>query len=676
MKLNPLLHIEFRVPFDQIGAEQIEPAIEELLVDARGKLESLAASLVASGGVRTYENTMVALEEVTERLDYAMGVIRHMEGVRTTPELRAAHNAVEPKVSEFYSSIPLHAGLWNQLKAFEATSEAQELQGPQRRFLTKTIDSFRRHGADLDPAGKARLSAIDVELTGITTKFSENVLDSTNAFELVITDEAKLAGLPPTAIASARQSAEQKGFEGWRFTLQAPSYIALMTYLDDRAIREQFYHEFGTRATTGTLDNRALLPRILSLRQEKAQLLGFQNFADLVLNDRMAHQGSHALAFLRDLEAKTQPHFTRENRELREFAGRELAAWDVAYYSEKQRQALYDFDEEALRPYFPAERVVAGMFEIVERLYGVGVEEKTGVPVWHPDVKFYEIRDETGLLLGGFYADWFPREDKRGGAWMDAFLTGVELPDRFEPHLGAICGNLTAPIGGQPALLTHREVETIFHEFGHLLHHCLSRVPVKSLAGTNVAWDFVELPSQIMENWCWEREALDLFARHFQTGVRIPEDLFQKMIRARNFRSANAQMRQLGFGIVDLSLHTEYSPEAGDVIEYSRRILQRFSAAELPEDYAMIASFTHLFSGPVGYGAGYYSYKWAEVLDADAFTRFKEQGIFSREVGASFKGNILSKGNSEDPAELYRKFMGRDPDPDALLRRSGLMAAH
>jgi oligopeptidase A len=512
-------------------------------------------------------------------------------------------------------------------------------------------------------------------LTRITTKFGENVLDSTNEFELLVTDEKQLAGLPAAAISAARQSAAAKGYEGWRFTLQAPSYIAVMTYLDDRAIRERIYREFSTRAAKAPYDNRPLLERILEVRKEKAKLLGFHDFADFALIDRMAGAGRHALSFLKDIEAKTRSHFERENRELREFAGCEMEPWDIGYFSEKQRAALYEFDEEELRPYFPTGRVVKGMFEIVERLYGITVAERAGVPVWHPDVKFYEIRDESGLVLGAFYADWFPREDKRGGAWMDAFLTGVDSPGRFEPHLGAICGNLTAPIGDQPALLTHREVETIFHEFGHLLHHCLSRVEVKSLAGTNVAWDFVELPSQIMENWCWEREALDLFARHYETGEPIPEDLFQKMVRARNFRIANMQMRQLGFGILDLSLHTVYNAEAdGDVIGYSRDILQQFSAAQLPLDYAMIAGFTHLFSSPVGYGAGYYSYKWAEVLDADAFTRFKGEGIFSRSAGSAFRDHILSKGNSEDPAELYRGFMGRDPDPDALLRRYGLVA--
>jgi oligopeptidase A len=669
MTNNPLREIQFQIPFDKILPEHVEPAIEEHLKAAREKLEALASDPCP----RTYDNTMLPLEKMIEPLDFAMSVVRHLEGVRTTPELRAAFNAVEPRVSSFYSSLPLHAGLWKQLKSFAATSEAKSLTGPRARFVEKTVDTFRRHGAELDDAGKARLAELDVELTKVTTKFGENVLDATNSFELIIREEARLAGLPPAAIDAARHSAQSKGVEGWRFTLQGPSFIALMTYLDDRDIREQVFREFSTRATKNGLDNRPLLARILELRKEKAQLLGFRDFADLVLNDRMAHEGQRALSFLRDLDAKTRPHFERENRELREFAGTPLAPWDIGYFSEKQRQALYDFDEEALRPYFPAERVLDGMFEIVRRLYGILVVEKQGFPVWHPDVKYYEIRDETGLLLGAFYADWFPREDKRGGAWMEAFLTGVDQPGHFEPHLGTICGNLTAPIGNQPALLTHREVETIFHEFGHLLHHCLSRVEVRSLAGTNVAWDFVELPSQIMENWCWEREALDLFARHCQTGAAIPDDLFQKMIRAKNFRSANAQMRQLGFGIVDLYLHTEYSPERdGDVIQYSRTTLQRFNAAELPPDYAMIASFTHLFASPVGYGAGYYSYKWAEVLDADAFTRFQAENIFSGEVGRSFRDHILAKGNSEDPAKLYRAFMGRDPDPNALLRRSGL----
>ena len=673
---NPLLHEEFRIPFDRIGAGDVQPAAIELLREARARL----AALAAPNNDPAFDNTLQALDTLTEPLDWAMGVVRHLESVVTYPELRAAFNAAQPEVSAFYTGIPLDAGLWRNIKAYAATPDVAQLTGARRRFLHKTIDTFRRHGADLEPAGKKRLEEIDVELTQITTKFGENVLDSTNAFELVLSNPADLAGLPPTAIASARESAERKGLEGWRFTLQAPDYFAVMTYLDQSAIRRRVYEAFSVRGTGGDWDNRPILARIVELRGERAALLGYANFADLVLEDRMAHTGDRALAFLEDLKGKTERRFHEENRELFEFRRRlegplapELEPWDVAYYAEKQRGALYDFDDEALRPYFPMERVVGGLFELAHRLYGIRVEEEWGVPAWDAGVHYYNVRDEDGVFLGSFYADWHPRENKRGGAWMDGLITGGPGADGFRPHLGLICGNLTPPVGGKPALLTHREVETIFHEFGHLLHHLLSRVEIRSLAGTNVAWDFVELPSQIMENWCWEREALDLFARHYETGAAIPDDLFQKMKRARTFRAANAQMRQVGFGFLDLLLHVRYEAgRDGDAVAYTRRLLQEFSPAPLPVEHAMIAAFTHLFAAPVGYGAGYYSYKWAEVLEADAFTRFRDGGIFSRETGGAFRREILSRGDSEDPAELYRRFMGRDPDPNALLVRSGL----
>jgi oligopeptidase A len=667
--MNPLLQISFRVPFGQIQAAQVEPAIDELLADAGRRLNETIAS----------PEPLHALDTMTERLEYAMNVVRHLESVATTPELRAAFNAVQPKVSAFYSSLPLNEGLWNAIQRYASTAEARSLTGAMKRYLTKTIDSFKRHGADLPAEGKARLKKIDVALTEVTTKFSENVLDSTNAYELLIEDPKQLAGLPSAAIAAARASAESKGKPGWRFTLHGPSYIPLMTYLDDAAIRQQVWHAYNTRATADPHDNRPLLAKILELRQEKARLLGFRDFADLVLDDRMAHTGDTAQKFLDDLRVRTEPRFREENAALESFAGRKLEPWDVGYWAEKQRAALYDFDEEALRPYFSLENVVNGMFEIFGRLFGIRVEEETGVPGWDPAVKCYAIRDAaTGATLGSFYSDWFPRENKRGGAWMDSLLTGnptAQNPAERRPHLGLICGNLTPPVDGKPALLTHREAETIFHEFGHLLHHLLSQVEVRSLAGTSVPWDFVELPSQIMENWCWERESLDLFARHWQTGERIPEELFQKMKRAKTFRAANAQMRQLGFGVVDLALHRAFSNNGDghtDVVKYAREILAPFAPAPLPEDYAMIAGFTHLFSSPVGYGAGYYSYKWAEVLDADAFTRFRKDGVFSESVGRDFRDKILARGDSEDPAVLFRSFMGRDPDPNALLDRFGL----
>lgn len=668
---NPLLTFQYQIAFDKVAPEHVEPAIDQLLAEADKRLEGI----VSLTGERTYANTMAALDSFTEPLDYAMSIVRHLEGVATTPELRAAHNAVDPKVTAFYSSLPLNEGLWQAIKAFASTAEARALTGTRARFLKKTVENFKRHGAELDAAGKERLQQIDVELSRITNKFSENVLDSTNEWELVIKDEAHLAGLPPTAIAAARESAASKNVEGWRFTLHAPSYIPVMTYLDGEDIRRDVYTAYSTRASAGKFDNRDNTLRILELRKEKAQLLGYRDFADLVLEDRMAHDGARAQAFVENMRVRTDPYFRRENQELNEFAGRELSAWDIGYYSEKQRLALYDFDEEALRPYFPLPRVVDGMFDIFSRVLGIKVTEKPGVPAWDPAVRFYTIQDETGQQIGAFYADWFPRDNKRGGAWMDAFITGLPAVDPSLPHLGLICGNLTPPIGDDPALLTHREVETIFHEFGHLLHHCLSRVEVRSLAGTSVAWDFVELPSQIMENWCWERQSLDLFARHYQTGEPLPEDLFQKMRRARTFRGANAQMRQLSFAFVDLAMHREYLPgRDGDVIEYSRRMLQRFAPTRLPDSHAMIAGFTHLFGSPVGYGAGYYSYKWAEVLDADAFTRFRNEGIFNAEVGRQYRDVILARGDSEDPADLYRKFMGRDPDPHALLERAGLLA--
>lgn len=670
---NPLLKQQFPVPFDAFRAEQVQPAIAELLAEMKRRLEQLSAP----GQLRNYENTLIALDRLTEPLDYAMSVVRHLESVATTPELRAAYNAVQEPVSEFYTSIPLNEALWNAVKEVAQSPEAQRLQGVHKRFLEKTVSGFRRAGADLDAAGKQRLQEIEVALTKATTKFSENVLDATNAFELIVTDESKLAGLPAMAKAAARRSAESKHAEGWRLTLQAPSYVPAMTYLDDRGIRQQLWEASNHRATSGQLDNRELLTEILRLRAQKAELLGYRDFADLVLEERMAHAGARAQEFVEQLRQRTEPFFEHENASLAEMArglGYErIEPWDVSYLAEKQRLALYDFDEEELRPYFELNRVVSGMFQIFGRVLGIRVIEEPGVPAWDPAVRFYRIEDlSTGQMLGGFYADWFPRENKRGGAWMDSLITGN--PEQGEPHLGLICGNLTPPSGDTPSLLTHNEVETIFHEFGHLLHHALSRVPVRSLAGTSVPWDFVELPSQIMENWCMEREALNLFARHYQTGEAIPEDLFQKMKRARTFRSANAQMRQLGFAMTDLKLHREYSPERdGDVTGYARKILQNYTPAPLPNDYAMIASFTHLFSSPVAYGAGYYSYKWAEVLDADAFTRFLREGIFNAETGSDYRRHILERGDSQDPAELYRLFMGRDPDNSALLERLGLV---
>ena len=670
---NPLVTIRTPIPFGEVRVEHVRPAVRQLVDEARERIEAIARCPEP----RTYANTLGALDAATEELDYASSVVQHLENVISSPELRQAWNEVQPLVSEFYSRIPLHSGLWAALKAYQTTEDAKSLTGVRARFLTKTIDSFRRHGADLDEAGKKRLAEIDVELSVVCTQFAQSVLDATAKFEYVIESEDGLSGLPAAAAAAARESAQAREMQGWRFTLQQPSYLAVMTYLDDDAVREHFYRAYNRRAAEG---NAGRVVKILALRREKARLLGFNDFADFALKERMAKSGGRALRFLRELESQTKDAFQLENKALEAFRAkrtadpRPLKPWEIGYWAEKQRASEYDFDEEELRPYFPLGQVLDGLFELAHRLYGIRVAEAPGKPVWHPEAKYYEIRDADGALLAGFYADWFPRETKRGGAWMGSFLTGKTVDGVWHPHIGVMCGNVTPPLNDRPALLSHRDVETVFHEFGHLLHHSLSRVDVRSLAGTNVAWDFVELPSQIMENWCWERASLDLFARHWKTGELVPEPLFQKIVRARNFRSANGQMRQLGFGVVDLALHTLYEPERdGAVLEYANRILQDFSGATFPEGYAMIAAFTHLFGDPVGYGAGYYSYKWAEVLDADAFTRFKKEGIFNRETGLAFRHEILEKGDSEDPADLFRNFMRRDPDPGALLRRLGLV---
>ncbi len=679
---NPLSVIQYRIPFLSILAEHVEPAVTALLSEAQSAIDAIAANTAPP----TYANTLAALETATEKLEFAMGVVGHLESVATEPGLRTAYNAVQPPVAEFSSAIPMNAALYARIRAFAATAEAKALSPTKARFLKKTLEDFRRHGAELDDAGKQRLAKINVTLTTITTKFAQNVLDHMKEFEWVAAEEAALAGLPPSAVAAARQSAEAKGREGWRFTLQQPSLLAVMTYLDDASIRERFYRAQNHVGVPEPYGNFALVEQIVALRAEKAALLGYGSFADLTLDDRMAHTGSRAMEFLRELEARSRAAFEREAAALRAFrddlegnASKPLAPWDIAYYAEKLRQAEFEFDEEALRPYFPLPRVLEGMFGLVERLYGIHVRAAANPEIWDPAVQFYEIHDEDGTLLGSFYTDWFPRENKRGGAWMNHFLTGGPSPEGFKPHLGLMCGNMTPPVGEQPALLTHREVETVFHEFGHLLHHCLSKVEVRSLAGTSVAWDFVELPSQIMENWCWERESLDLFAKHVETAEPIPGSLFEKMRRARTFRAATFQMRQLGFGTVDLLLHTgAFPPRAGEglpesIQDWARVIMSRYSPAPLPESFGMLASFLHLFSDPVGYAAGYYSYKWAEVLDADAFGRFKESGVFSREVGSAFRSWILERGNSEDPAVLFRGFRGRDPDLTALLERQGLL---
>lgn len=685
---NPLLTVTTNIPFDAVLPEHIAPAVASLRASAQGALDAIPRA--HAEGRLTYETTLGALDAATAGLDFALGVAAHLESTASTPALRDAYAAVQEDVSVFYSGIALSAPLYEALVAYAATSEGQALTGGRRRLLDKTLLDFVKNGVNLGAEQKKRLAEVDVELAQTTLLYSQNTVDATNAFSHVVEAREGLSGVPDSVVAAAAEAAKQRGLAGYLLTLHAPLYVPIMTYADDRALRERLYRANVTRATSAPVDNLALALAILRLREEKATLLGFPNFAELVLSDRMAKTGEKAQAFVDDLRARITPAFERENGELdafvREAAGESalpLAPWDVAYYAEKLRRKRYEFDDEALRPYFPLDRVSEGLFRIAEELYGVRVvpwtaDEPDGAPrPWNSDVLSYVVRDHDGTRLGAFYMDLFPRADKRDGAWMGGMLDRLPGTAHERENVAVIVGNMTAPApGARTALLTHREVETLFHEFGHLLHHVLSAVRERALAGTRVLADFVELPSMLTENFSWEKEGLDLFARHVESGAKLPDAMLERMRAARTFRAANMLLRQLGFSTVDLLLHrTPAATSASELLQVARAAFQPFSPATLPDDYAMIASFAHLFGSPYGYAAGYYSYQWAEVLDADAFTPFKDAGVLSREVGAAFREKVLARGDEAPPEELYRDFLGRDPAVDALVARMGLAAA-
>ena len=720
---NPFLQKDFHVRWSTLTADHIEADISKALIDAQAAVDKVAARSADAAETLTYANTIAALDDGLETLNHAWGLVSHLDSVNNSPELRDAHNAILPKVTEFFSSIPLNEPLWKTLKAFGQSTATEQLSATKQRYIHETLADFREQGADLPPEKKARAAEVQKRLAEITQQYSEHSLDATNAWEKIITDEAELAGLPASAIAAAKQNAAEKGHDSaWRFTLQAPSLIPVLTYANSDSLRQELWQAYAAIGRGKKYNNQELVREILDLRYEFAQLVGQANFADHVTARRMAASGDAALKFGEAIFDKVQAQFVDEVNALRQFKADStdeprdlLEPWEVGYWAEKQRQANYDFDEEALRPYFPIDRVISGMFDIAQQIFGLRIEEREAqfisggttsassaepkpepssqhsslksqvsssqlspLPeVWHEEVKFYDLFDaETGEQLGSFYADWHPREPKRGGAWMNYLLTGnrdASIGPRT-PHLGLICGNLTPSVGDQPALLNHREVETIFHEFGHLLHHLCGEVEVKGLNGVNVPWDFVELPSQILENWCWDRESLDLFARHHETGEPIPQDLFDKMLAARNYMKASGNARQLSFGKMDLELHINW-PQSNkqDLDTFIKKQLAGYSAEYKTEPKSNVFNFSHLFSSPTGYAAGYYSYKWAEVLDADAFTRFQKEGILNAATGRAFRNEILAKGNSEDPAQLFKNFMGRAPDPEALLKRDGLI---
>ena len=664
---NPLLTRTFPVPFDRIEPGDVGPAVTEALTRAGERIEELGAG---SGG--SYGEVVGALDAITEEVERTWSPVSHLHNVDATPELREAYAAALPEITRFSSRLHHHEGLYRRLRDFAGSPEGASLTGLRRRHLDRTLRDFRRAGAALNPADKKALEDLRLELSELGRSFEENLLEETAAYGKVVTDSDTLAGLPETALERAAQLAAARGEEGWLITLDMPSVQAVLQHADDRALRREIHAAYLDRCTTGERDNRPLVARILELRRRVSELLGYPDFPDYRLETLMARSGGRVRAFLDELIDRTRPFHDRDTSELEDHARRSgldaLEPWDVGWLMEKLRRERFDVDDEMLRPWFPLDEVQSGLFEIADRLFGLRVRRVDNSAVWHPDVGFYEVRDEAGVHLGSFYTDWFPRETKRQGAWMDSLVSGGPTRDGgFDLHLAFIGGNFTPPTPTRPALLTHREVCTLFHEFGHLLHHTASRVEVRARGGVNVAWDWVEVPSQIMENWCWEREALDLFARHYETGEALPDAMLERLLAARRFMGGWMQMRQLSFANLDLELHRTWRGEV-PVMEYAAEALRPFVPSDRFVERHILPSFAHLFGG--GYASAYYSYIWSETLEADAFSRFAEEGVLNSGTGRAFRDCVLAQGDRRDPEELFRDFMGRDPDPGALARRN------
>ena len=681
MKLvsNPLLTITDLPPFSQIQPEHVEPAIDQLLAENRALIAQLTGSITKP----TWENLVQPLEEAGDRLNRAWSPVSHMNSVVNSDALRAAYNACLPKLSEYSTEVGQNEALFQAYRAIKTeTAQFTRLSQAQQTIIDHALRDFHLSGVDLPTDKKARYKAIAQQLSQLTTKYEENLLDATHAWQKHITNEALLNGLPESARAMAQQTAAQKQLDGWLFTLDFPSYYAVMTYVDDRASRQEMYTAYVTRASEqgpnpGQFDNSAIMEEILALRHELAQLLGYASYAERSLVTKMAHSVDQVLGFLHDLARRSRPAAQQEYAELKAFANQlghtDMQSWDVAYFSEKLRQHQYAITDEELKPYFPENRVVPGMFAIVQRLYGIKISPVADVDTWHKDVRFYEIHDKQGQLRGQFYLDLYAREKKRGGAWMDDCRGRHRLSSgKLQTPVAYLTCNLTPPIGNDPALFTQDEVTTLFHEFGHGLHHMLTQVDYIGVSGINgVAWDAVELPSQFLENWCWEKEALPLITGHYQTGEPLPANLLQKMLAAKNFQSAMQMVRQLEFSIFDLRLHAEYDPARGGRIQaILDEVRSEVAVIQPPAFNRFQHGFSHIFAG--GYAAGYYSYKWAEVLSADAFAKFEENGIFDTKTGHAFMHTILEQGGSREPMELFVEFRGREPRIDALLRHSGI----
>ena len=678
LSVNPLLDLTSLPRFAAIRAEHVEPALDATIAANRGAIEQLLADDQAPA----WNNLVQPIEDMNERLSRLWSPVSHLNAVMNSEALRTVYNNCLPKLSSYATDLKQDERLYRAYKAVAARPDFATLAVAQKKIIENILRDFQLSGAELNAADKKRFKDIEQELSTLQSKFEENVLDATNAWDLIITDEAMLAGLPESARAAARQAAESDGKGGWKLSLHMPSFLPVMMYADNRELRRQLYEASATRASelgphAGRWDNGPDMQKILARRAEKARLLGFPNFAALSIATKMAESPDEVFTFLRDLATRSRQAAQKELAELRAFAAErfgmsEIESWDIPYYSEKLRQERYDFSEEDLRPYFPEPQVVSGMFDVVRRLYGLEISAMGNVELWHPDARFYEIRDAAGSVRGRFYMDLYARPHKRGGAWMDDCVSRKRDAQGVQVPVAYLCCNFSSPVGGKPALFTHDEVTTLFHEFGHGLHHMLTLVDYPSVSGINgVKWDAVELPSQFMENWCWERQALDVIARHYETDAPLPEVLYKKMIAARNFQSAMQMVRQIEFSLFDMRLHSDYDPHgAKSIQQLIGEIRQEVSAVIPPAFNRFPNSFSHIFAG--GYAAGYYSYKWAEVLSADAFSKFEEHGVFDRATGEQFLHNILEQGGAYEPMELFVRFRGRKPTIDALLRHSGL----
>ena len=672
---NPLLDIAYLPAFSAIQPTHVAPALEQVLQRNRAWLTSALAQIERF----TWHNLVAPMNDAANRLERMWSPVSHLNAVVNTEELRQAYNACLPLLSDYHTELGQNDKLYAAIKLIR--EQEQGLNAAQQKSLDDSLLGFKLSGIALPAEQKERYRAINQELSQLTSRFSDHVLDATNAWSKSIQDVAELAGLPESALAMAAQTAQQRGVEGWLLTLQFPSYSAVMTYADQRELRAEMYQAYTTRASelgaNPEWDNTPVMRDILRLRQEEAALLGYANYAELSLATKMAENPQEVLDFLNDLARKAKPFAEQELAELLAFAKtlgiEDVQAWDVAYVSEKMKQARFDFSEEDIKPYFPVDRVIAGLFAQVEKLFGVRIAPQTaGMDLWHNDVRFYHVYAPHGELQAVFYLDLYARQHKRGGAWMSDFCGRFRRVDGVQIPVAFMTCNGSAPVGDKPALFTHDEVVTLFHEFGHGLHHMLTQVDYPDIAGINgVEWDAVELPSQFMENWCWERSVLDNMAAHWQTAEPLPEALFQKMLAARHFQTAMATVRQLEFALFDMHLHLDpHAAEEGKVAAIRQAVLDQVAVIKPPACNRMPNTFTHVFAG--GYAAGYYSYKWAEVLSADAFARFEEEGLDNPEVGQAFLHEVLEVGGSRPAMASFVAFRGRKPNVDALLRHNGL----